>query len=79
MLAREQGVQPVLGLGEAARDGIAQAPQPRRPDRDQKRGDGLEPLSQVLEAGGDQVIAWKASRFHGRMVSVMRDGGQYGG
>src|SRR5688572_12661927 len=76
MLARQQGIQPLLWLVEAGGNGIAQAPQPRRPDRDEQRGNGLEPSLQLIKAGCDQVVARKVSRFHGRMVPAMRSGGQ---
>lgn len=63
--AREQGVQSLLGLGKALRNGIAQAPQTRRSDGDEEGGNGLVALPEVVEAGRDQVAAGKASEFHG--------------
>jgi len=63
--ARKQGVQSLLGLGKALRDGIAQAAQTRRPDGDEEGRNGLVALPEVVEAGRDQVAAGKASEFHG--------------
>ena len=61
---RQEGVQPLLGLRNALRNSIAQAPQSRRTDRDEERRNGLPALTEVVEAGRDQVAAGKASDFH---------------
>lgn len=76
MIAREEGIQPLLGLGKPGRNGVTQAPQPRGADRDQERGDGLEASSEVVEASRDQVAAREVRRFHGRMVPAKSAGGQ---
>jgi hypothetical protein len=74
--AREQGVQPLLGLGNALRNGIAQTPQTRRADGDEEGGNGLAALPEVIQAGRYQVAAGKISEFHGGMVPAPPFGGQ---
>jgi hypothetical protein len=59
-----QGVEPLLGLGNPLRNGIAQPLQPPRADRDEERGYSFAALPEVVQAGRDQVAAGKASEFH---------------
>ena len=74
--AREQGVQLLLGLGNALRNGITQTPQTRRADGDEEGGNGLAALPEVVQAGRYQVAAGKISEFHGGMVPAPPFGGQ---
>ncbi len=76
VVARQQSVQPALGLGNGGWNGKPEAQQPRRADRDEEGGNGFEPSSQVVDTYGDQVAAGQVGRFHRPMIPAARPAGQ---
>src|ERR1700693_2150128 len=51
----EQAIKTVLGRGKGGRDVQAEAPQPRRSDRDEQRLHRLDPLLQIPDAAAHEI------------------------